>query len=172
MLSTLGARATLLVLAVASLASCSASSVGRTSVADAVAEVSQRQIRFPNYPQSDWTYLSFSHAHGFQVNYFGRNGKAWLWYPGNASGVPEEWKLDRVGNARALCFRHPSHSYNPVTRKSGGAYACQSLSFSQKTIVARLKGDPYRLASGAVPYRLDRCKAPAEFEFDRERFGC
>ena len=138
----------------------------------AVADVAARPLTFPNYPQPGNTYLSFSKAHGFQVNYLATGGKAWLWYPGNQRGVPEEYKRDVVAGQQALCWRHPSSSYNPVTRTPGGKFACQSLALSQKTIVAKLAGDPFRLASGKVPYRLNRCKAPKAFRFERAAIGC
>lgn len=139
---------------------------------EAMREVSTRQVAFPEYPQGEWTYLSFSEAHGFQVNYLGKDGRAWLWYPGNSRGVPEEWKLDTVSGQRAICWRHPASSYNPVTKQSGGGYACQSLALSQRTIVARLAGDPFALSSGRIPYRKQKCSAPAEFTFDRQRYRC
>lgn len=138
----------------------------------AVDEVMSREARFADYPRAGWTYLSFSKAHGFQVNYIGSNGQAWLWYPGNSTVVPEEWKRDVVAGQKAVCWRHPSKSYNPVTKQLGGSFACQSLALSQRSIIARRKGDPYRLSSGSIPYRLQKCKAPQEFVFDRTRFWC
>ena len=144
----------------------------RSGVARAIAEVNARDVRFPDYPRPDMTYLSFSRAHGFQVNYLGRGGRAWLWYPGNLVGVPEEYKQETVSGREAICFRHPSTSYNPVTKTRGGGFACLPLEFQRKLIVAALAGDPFRLASGRVPYRLDRCMAPAEFTFDRKAIGC
>ncbi|WP_264212074.1 hypothetical protein [Leisingera thetidis] len=140
--------------------------------ASAVTEVASRGIAFPDYPQGGWTYLSFSGAHGFQVNYLAANGRAWLWYPGNSAGVPEEWKLDTVAGQKAVCWRHPSNSYNPVTKQTGGPFACQSLALSQRSIVARVAGDPYGLSSGQIPYKRAKCDAPAEFAFDRNRFRC
>lgn len=139
---------------------------------DAIAEVNARENRFPSYPQPNTTYLSFSRAHGFQVNYLAPQGKAWLWYPGNRLGVPEEYKRDVVAGQQAICWRHPSNSYNPVTRKQGGAFSCQSLALSQRTIVAALPGDPFALSTGRVPYTLDRCTAPAQFSFDRNTISC
>jgi len=137
-----------------------------------ISQIASRAVLFPDYPQSGYTYLSFSKAHGFQVNYLGSGGKAWLWYPGNTAGVPEEWKRSTVGNTPAVCWRHPRASYNPVTKTSGGDFACEALSFAQKTIIARLQGDVYNLASGAIPYRRSRCAAPDEFLYDKERFAC
>lgn len=125
---------------------------------------------FDNYPQPGTTYLSFSKQHGFQVNYIAEGGKAWLWYPGNRRGVVEEWKLDPGLNA--VCWRHPSNTYNPVTKTKGGEFQCQSRSVSIDTIVSSQQGDPYNLASGSVPNARDKCTAPVEFNFDRSLFGC
>lgn len=137
-----------------------------------VDEVSARTISFPNYPQAGRTYLSFSSAHGFQVNYLAAGGDAYLWYPGNRNVVPENYKRDVIAGQQALCWRHPRQSYNPVTKQTGGKYACMPLDLSRKTIVAELVGDPYKLASGNLPHPLKRCVAPAAFRFDRARFGC
>lgn len=163
----LRAGALAVALGLATLAGC-----GETqTTTSAIAEVQSRENQYPNYPQAGRTYLSFSSAHGFQVNYLA-DGKAWLWYPGNSEGVPEEWKRGTVNGTAAVCWRHPSNTYNPVTKTKGGPWGCQALNLSQKQIVADLKGDPYNLRSGQVPYRLKRCDAPAEFSFDRIRFGC
>lgn len=137
-----------------------------------LAEIMQRDVLFPDYPKGGWTYLSFSQAHGFQVNYLSADGKAWLWYPGNTKAVSEEWKRKRVSGQEAVCWRHPSNSYNPVLKKRGGSFACELLSISQRTIVARLKGDTFKLSSGKVPYRLNRCSAPDDFMFDRSMIKC
>ncbi|GAW36531.1 hypothetical protein RA2_03603 [Roseovarius sp. A-2] len=143
-----------------------------TAVRTSVAEVESRTNRFPAYPVAGTTYLSFNRAHGFQVNYIAPQGRAWLWYPGNDRAVPEEWKTDTVRGIPAVCFRHPPGSFNPVTRRRDGAYTCQPLDLSQKTIVSSLEGDAFGLSSGEIPYRRSRCAAPEEFEFDRARFGC
>lgn len=143
-----------------------------SDVASSVSEFASRENGVMDYPQPDRTYLSFSKAHGFQVNYLAPQGKAWLWYPGNQRGVPEEYKLDVIAGKDAICWRHPSNSYNPVTRRQGGSFACESLALSRGTIVAELPGDPFSLSSGRVPYRLDRCKAPSLFTFDRNAISC
>lgn len=143
-----------------------------SDAAAAISEVNSRENRFPTYPMPNTTYLSFSTAHGFQVNYLAPQGKAWLWYPGNRRGVQEEYKQDAVAGQKAICWRHPSSSYNPVTQTTGGGFACQSLSFSQRTIVAALPGDPFSLKTGQVPFPLERCNAPIQFSFDRNKIFC
>ena len=125
-----------------------------------------------DYPQPGNTYLSFDSDHGFQVNYLGPKGRAWLWYPGNSSGVPEDYKVKTKGGDKMMCFRHPSNSYNPATRQYGGEFVCMSLNYLKIFKVSVLPGDPFNLASGKIPYRLNRCKAPDDFEFDRSRIRC
>ncbi len=158
--------------ALALLASACSNSQPPSSTEAAISEVNSRENRFPSYPQPNTTYLSFSSAHGFQVNYLAPQGKAWLWYPRNRRGIAEEYKRDIVSGREAICWRHPSNSYNPVTQKTGGAFACQSLAFTQRTIVAALPGDPFALGTGQVPFPLERCRAPVQFIFDRNEISC
>lgn len=138
----------------------------------AIAEVNARTIAVPDYPRANRTYLSFSRAHGFQVNFIGSNGRAWLWYPGNPKAIPETYKFETVNGIEALCWRHPENSFNPVTQTTGGDFKCEPLDFARRTIIAELAGDRFDLAEGAVPYRLERCAAPQEFEFNRRAYGC
>jgi len=136
----------------------------------AVTEVAARDLVFPSYPQAGNTYLSFSQAHGFQVNYLDADGRAWLWYPGNRVGLPERWRVDLARDA--VCWRHPSQSYNPVTKRYGGQEQCMALALARRTIVSTLPGDPYDLRSGNIPYARQKCIAPKAFSFDRNRFRC
>ncbi|WP_147457622.1 hypothetical protein [Paracoccus alkanivorans] len=149
------------------IAGCSSSMGERTSELQAIMA---RPTEFPNYPQSDNTYLTFSQHHGFQVNYLAANGRSWLWYPGNDGAVPELWRVDQAQDR--VCWKHPSNSYNPVTGQHGGQESCENLTLSRKLVIAKLRGDPYNLASGHTPATLDKCTAPKEFRFDREKYRC
>jgi len=134
----------------------------------------RKDIDFPNFPQSGYTYLSFSDpkgilpGHGFQATFYDGQGRSWLWYPGNAVSVPGEWKVedDRI------CFKRGANTYNPVTKTRGGKFKCQDIGISHRLTISRLDGDVFNLASGAIPYRREKCDGPKEFEFDRERFKC
>lgn len=137
----------------------------------AKADVVQRDLVFDTYPASGRTYLSFDHAHGFQVT-FVNAGQSWLWYPGNQRTVTAVYKRDIVAGQPAVCWKHQTNSRNPVTGRSGGAFSCEALAFAQKRVVAELRGDVFKLTSGQVPYRSERCTAPQAFEFDRARFAC
>ncbi|SLN49347.1 hypothetical protein TRL7639_02733 [Falsiruegeria litorea R37] len=167
------ARCALFAKVLVALTACDGAGVSPPpSTQSAIAEVSARNVAYPDYPKAGMTYLSFSSAHGFQVNLIGSDGRAWLWYPGNSAGVPELYKLDQINGIQALCWAHPGNTYNPVTQTPGGGYKCEELKLARKTIVSSLRGDPFNLASGRVPYKLDRCSAPQAFDFNRTRFRC
>lgn len=127
----------------------------------------EQAARFGASPQAGQTYLTYS-PHGYQVNFFDANGKSWLWYPGNVRAVPEDWKFVSAD----ICFRHPKNTANPVTGRAGGNFECMPKELLRRTTVAALDGDPFNLATGAVPYRLNKCDAPDAFEFDRSSIGC
>ncbi len=150
------------------LLGCSAQPSGGAGINEVLA----RENTFTNYPQTGKTYLSFSKGHGFQVNYIGQNGKAWLWYPGNRVVLPEVWKLAKANSQSAMCWRHPQNSYNPVTKQNGGDFACAPLALQQKANVAVIDGDTFNLQSGKIPYVLKKCTAPDAFTFDRSKFKC
>lgn len=128
-----------------------------------------------SFPNSGMTYLSYSppgggiiRGHGFQVAYLADNGREYLWYPRNARVVAADWKLEGDN----ICYRYSSNTYNPVTKKKGGEFECRLAKIGSYSVVAELDGDPFDLATGNVPYRLNPCNAPEEFEFDREEFKC
>lgn len=166
------ARIFLIVSAVLPLAACDVpTSAPRASASAAIAEVQSRSVTVSGYPTSGTTYLNFDLAHGFQVTYL-ENGQSWLWYPGNAAALGGRYEQRVVGGQNAMCWQYGGNTQNPVTGTSGGAFQCQSMIMSQKGNVAKLTGDVFNLKSGSVPYRLQRCAAPAEFSFDRDRFKC
>lgn len=124
--------------------------------------------RFSDYPVVGNTYLSFDPQHGFQVSYFATPDQSWLWYPRNARGVAEAWKIDGA----LICYRSAPNTYNPVTKQRGGDFDCTPASLERRQVVAQLPGDPFTLAKGTVPYPRPKCEAPAEFSFDRSLIKC
>lgn len=142
----------------------------QSSLSRDLAELPSRPIAFVDYPQPDTTYLSFSQSHGFQVNFIAANGRSWLWYPGNSSALAETWRI--LSAEQTICWGHPANSYNPVTGQVGTGESCERLANARRLTIARLKGDPYGLANGRVPYRLGKCQAPPEFDYDKQRYRC
>jgi hypothetical protein len=97
--------------------------------------------------------------HGTQIEYFHPNGRAFLWYPGNKSAVPSEWKIKPGGalnSAATICFRYPQRSYNPATRKFGGTWNCRPSTVFGRNMTALIQGDEFNLSSGRLPRSMPR----------------
>ncbi len=98
-------------------------------------------------------------GHGTQIEYFNPNGTAYLWYPGNKSGVPSRWKVEASDRSNApvnICFQYPKRSYNPVTHQFGGRWECRPIALFAAGLDAVHRGDPYKLANGSIPRTLPR----------------
>ncbi|WP_158965354.1 hypothetical protein [Chachezhania sediminis] len=139
-----------------------------TAATDIGTDSPSRMSSAQSYPEPGTTYLTYRDGIGYQVNYIAPNGEAWLWYPGIAEGIAEEWRLGRSGSMDMICWRHPQGSDTELGRD----FQCNSLKLARSGIVARLPGDPYKLSTGQVPYTREACSAPKEFRFDRSGHGC
>lgn len=105
------------------------------------------------------TQMSYSPGHGTQVEYMAADGSTWLWYPGNKSILPGQWKV----SGGQLCFRYGGNSFNPVTGHRGGGWECGSLQTYQSTRVDMLNGDALRLKGrGKVPFQLSKSRTSFE----------
>lgn len=116
------------------------------------------------FPDANATYLSYSKQHGMQIVYLAEDGGAYLWYPGNIHVVNGEWEvvLDEI------CYRYGANTYNPVTRQRGGRWNCRFVGLDASLNIAEVAGDPFSLSSReVVPYVLQRCTVPAEFDVER-----
>ncbi|MES0811063.1 hypothetical protein ABLO27_16370 [Roseibium sp. SCPC15] len=100
------------------------------------------------------TILFYNQAHGVQVEYFSQNGRTHLWYPGNSRSLPGKWKTELDG--KLICFGYPSNSYNPVTKERGGGWKCRPMRDFQRNVRQTCKGDVFKLASGKIPYVLNK----------------
>jgi len=121
---------------------------------------------------SDYTVLTGSDQHGYQVEYVAKDGNAYLWYPGNSRIVKQQWKIE----GEDICFRSPSNTYNPVTRTTGGDWQCGRQGLWTLVLRGRLAGDVFGLSkSENVPYSRSRDDAPEEFNPQLARWfieGC
>jgi len=116
------------------------------------------------------TLRHYSPQHGTQVEYHTADGRAFLWYPGNAIIVAGEWRVEEMPNAPKLwemppgsgnivertlfwpCYRYGPNTYNPVTRQHGDKWQCVGLLTG---IGEARDGDLFRLARGGpVPFVL------------------
>jgi len=113
------------------------------------------------------TILSWDGKHGTQVEYLAPGGRTYLWYSGNLAVVTGTWSLRNRempewggGSYQRpeICYVYSGATYNPVTKKSDGQ-ECSPLSYFSIFINEMAPGDPFRLASGKVPFILDKRSA-------------
>lgn len=108
---------------------------------------------------ADKTFVFYDRFHGTQVAYFTKDGREWLWYPGNRSALLGHVQFRGAGAARAICFQYPSSSYNPVTGVAGPAWECSNIASHQARIQQSAQGDVFNLSSGAIPFVMQKRKA-------------
>ena len=107
----------------------------------------------------DYTIFYYDPQHGTQVEYYSKNGKSFLWYPGNTRIVWGDWKVEaKSGQQSNMCHRYQTNSYNPVTKVRGGNWECVNMVRQQSSIQNRILGDPFGLTSGKVPSVFERRK--------------
>ncbi len=102
--------------------------------------------------------------HGTQIEYHRPDGRSFLWYPGNAVSVPAKWEVRPYLGRKSheICWQYPSRSKNGITGlSSGGRWQCTPSQYFFSSVKEVLEGDPFNLASGRVPYRLQRDRLTA-----------
>lgn len=98
-------------------------------------------------------------GHGNHVFYYGSDGTAYLWYPGNSHALQTRWSVEPTppGSpaSHKLCYIYPKSS-NPVSRRvyQDGDKECESTAGFFSQTQESMPGDVLRLASGAVPFVL------------------
>lgn len=124
---------------------------------------------------TDRTNLTYSEAHGSQVEYSTNDGRVFLWYPGNPMVLPGQWRACRhrlkasgfgkdpkeavVFHYVMVCFRYGDNTYNPVTGKVGQSWQCTPAAQHRKALTQSEKGDALGLANRtSVPFVLGRSK--------------
>ncbi len=103
------------------------------------------------------TVLFYNQAHGVQVEYYSKNGRSYLWYPGNPRSLQGKWKKKMDG--KLICFSYPSYSYNPVTKERGGDWKCRLTRDFERNVTQACGGDVFRLASGKIPFVLKKSRS-------------
>ena len=102
-------------------------------------------------PPAGYTQMTFSPGHGTQVEYLAKDGRTFLWYPGNTVVLAGEWKTEGAD----ICFRYGGNTYNPVTKHRGGGWECTPLKIHTSVVVEQKKGDVFGLAGRKqVPFDL------------------
>lgn len=109
--------------------------------------------------------MSYSSAHGTQVEFLSSAGRTYLLYPGNTGIVKGSWRLDRTEETGVfnICFRYPSNSYNPATGQAGGGWECQIAGFYFAGLSEVVPGDLLGLSRrSAFPFVLSRGRTSVE----------
>ncbi|WP_437727554.1 SEC-C metal-binding domain-containing protein [Sorangium sp. So ce861] len=98
------------------------------------------------FPFSGKTVLFYEPSHGNQIEYYDRNGRCYLWYPGNRIILAGEWRVD----GEDLCFRYAVKAHNPVTGKRTDAWEWERTPLRRwgSTVTDSAPGDVYGLATG------------------------
>ncbi len=96
------------------------------------------------------TVLFFDEGHGNQVEFYSPDGRAFLWYPGNAKAVPGRWMI----NGEDICFLYGRQYLNPVSGKWGGEWNCSNIARWSERFVDTIAGDAFGLSGPALPFRL------------------
>jgi hypothetical protein len=132
----------------------------RMSFADFAAFVKERL--------SDQTAVAAPSSIGYQIEYYGPDGHAYLWYPGNNKTVVGTYEIrqsmaplnvfgDKAGVV--ICFNYGPDSYNPSTGKVGGE-ECQSAYAFIAAIRGKRQGDVFKITSGALPFTMTKDQYP------------
>ncbi|WP_157982266.1 hypothetical protein [Oceanicella sp. SM1341] len=149
------------------------------------------------YPLPNRTYLTFSPATGFEVEYFAPDGTAQLWAPHAGAPVPGVWRVEdplrRKPGAPPPDKPVPDTSMTELLSKASPAFhgaeaklcrrygaraspdlpswqwECLPVRREAAQVVAVREGDIYRLRSGTLPaLLLQRCRPPDQFELLRD----
>jgi len=92
-------------------------------------------------------------GHGTQLEYHSSDGQTYLWYPKNRTVVSGRWRVKADANDKPeLCYLYGQNTYNPVLETRGGAWECRTLTFPNIGVSEGVKGDPFNLSSGEVPF--------------------
>lgn len=125
---------------------------------------------------TDMTYLSYSGIHGTQVEYASKDGRVFLWYPGNKVILAGKWEPKQIfveyyeqGNLikrfefSQICFQYGDNTYNPATGHAGGGFECQSFAPFRERMDEGRRGDVFRLRGRiAVPFALTKERTSLE----------
>ncbi|TDR94772.1 hypothetical protein [Enterovirga rhinocerotis] len=114
---------------------------------------------------ADRTRVSTSGGHGMQVAYTSRDGRSYLWYPGNPMILAGRWKVEarsvtiqrpegsRTVSQPRICFQYGAETHNPVTGHRGGGWECTSYANLLFAGGQARPGDVFGLARRkAVPF--------------------
>lgn len=120
----------------------------------------------PQAPRPGYTVATDAIGNGIQIEYFAPDGRSYLWYPGNLSVVPAQYRYGlfipsdgSAGRIGTIEFLYPSNSVDMMGRR-GGKWESRGISDYRVYVMASQQGDVFNLSSGKVPYVRRRCDLP------------
>lgn len=131
---------------------------------------------------ADTTKITQDSSHGTQVEYSSKDGRVYLWYPGNSVILPGQWrpeqwfveyfegdKLIKRFEYSRICFAYGLNTYNPATGSSGGKEECTVFDAFRKHLVEVVPGDVFNLRNRTAPPFI-LTKEPQSLKDLRARF--
>ncbi|WP_147405720.1 hypothetical protein [Cereibacter sphaeroides] len=120
----------------------------------------------PQAPRPGYTVATDSVGNGIQIEYFAPDGRSYLWYPGNRTVVPAQYRYGLVipndgstGRIATIEFLYPANSVDMLGRR-GGKWESRGISDYRIYVMASQEGDVFNLSSGKVPYVRRGCDLP------------
>jgi len=114
-------------------------------------------------------------GHGTQIEYLSRDGKLYLWYPGNSIVLTGEWRTETrtrdyspifsryLDVVAYICFRYNTPSTNRLTGESGDTWSCRASFLYVRKVVDSASGDTFGLSRRSrPPFILERERTTLE----------
>ncbi len=97
------------------------------------------------------TLLHYSAQHGTQVEYYGADGRSYLWYPGNTGVVATPYQVDTASGD--ICFDFSGQAVDPSQGGTPIYDRCFSNADFHRNVRESVPGDIFNLSAGAgVPF--------------------
>ena len=88
---------------------------------------------------------------GVAVEYMSADGRAYLWYRGEAKVVAGRWRLKPPNE---ICFSYPGYVFDYAPSIGPGEWFCMTFSVYYGALIAKRDGDRFELSRGSVPFKL------------------
>lgn len=102
----------------------------------------------------DRTALFNDPTYGRQVEYYGKDRAAYLWFPGSKSVIKGEWVTSPEG--REICFMYFSPIYKQETGLDGTVPSCTNIETWEAEMLDSKPGDVFHLSRHKLPRVLEK----------------
>lgn len=122
------------------------------------------------FPEAGYTYATSSPNRDLRIEYYGEDGGVYFWVPDRSSPITGTWRKD---GRRGFCLSNkPTATIANEEKTEITKERC--FQHAQKwQIISQVQGDPFRLASGSIPYfDLTRCRLPEPMKLVPISWSC